>query len=540
MILDRSSTLKSRNRSLFHAGLVGAFVVVGTLACESGPKEGEEGAYYGEIAVTKPMKEAEAAMNHLEQKKDPKSLPWLHKVLESDRVLLKPKAALIVGIIGDATSVEPLVAAIDWNAGGGNDPKARAAAMTNERVAKALGKIGTAGDAKVIDTLKRLLDSTRVETQLAAIVALGKLKAVGAVDELVDIADGHTNNFMVKNAAEALGDIGDAKAVNVLIKLLFFERTGVSFYREASYALFQIGKPAVDALVDLYDGKFETGLEDMQLSAGVKKAKALVVLADIAADPRITARCTEAAGFPTSDTANALARVYGQQCLGRLADKSAGPVLRKVWDDIDQSVAEHALYSLAQVGAKEYAGDLLKMTTFDGFVAQCLSLDSRNKKEVCEAASSQVRPPRIIALSRIAPASMLPDFEKMITDEKDEKLKKTITEGRDRLLAMKDCEGKGDACFIGLLKDPNPRKRERAAYELRSARSPEAIAALVEALGDEDNEARFGAILALWVNPPKEAAARATEILKNEAGKNQYVRINEDLKRLEIKAARGY
>jgi len=527
------------------SGLVGrmalAVVVVSlALACDTGPKEGEEGAYYGQQALEKPMKEAEVAMNHLEQMKDPKSLPWLHKILESDRVLLKPKAALIVGFVGDASSVEPLLTAIDWGAGGGNDPKARAAAMTNERVAKALGKVAKPDDSKAVDALKRLLDSTRTETQLAAIVALGKLKATGAVDSLVDIADGHTNNFMVKNAAEALGDIGDAKAVPVLIKLLFFERTGVSFYREASYSLFQIGKPAVDDLVKLYDGNFETGLEELQLADGVKKAKALVVLADIGADERIKQRCTQAAGFPTSDTANALARVYGQQCLGRLADKSAGPVLRKVWDDIDQSVAEHALYSIAQVGAKEYAAELLKMTTFDGFVAQCLSLDSRNKKEVCEAASPQVRPPRVISLSRIAPASMLPDFEKMIADEKDESLKKKITEGRDRLLAMKDCEGKGDACFIGLLKDPNPRKRERAAYELRNARTPEAIAALVQALGDEDNEARFGAILALWVNPPKEAEARATQILKDEAGKNQYVRINEDLKRLEIKAARGY
>jgi hypothetical protein len=293
-------------------------------------------------------------------------------------------------------------------------------------------------------------------------------------------------------------------------------------------------------LLQLYENKWEP-IAEMHVEPGVQKAKALVVLTDIGGDPRILQKCAEAASFPTSDTANALARVYGQQCIGRMGDaKLAIPIMKKTWDEIDQSVAEHALFTLAQVGAKEVAQELLGFTTFDGFVAQCVSLDSRNKKEVCAEGSSQVRPPRVTALSRLAPGSMLPAFEKMLAEEKHEGLKKTITEGRDRVAAAADCDGKGEDCWIAKLKHENPRQRERAAYELVWSGTEKSIPALLENLADQDNEARFGAILAVWRKLPKEGAAKVDEILKAEAGKTQFVRINEDLKRLRIKLARGY
>jgi len=510
-------------------------------ACSSGPEEGKEAEYWGEKAASSDvaMKDREVAMNHLRELKDPKSLPYLYKVLQGDKASLKPIAAQLVANMGDDTSIDPLIASVDWNAGAGTDKNSRAASTVNQRVAEALGRIGKGDDSRVVDALKRLAENNHANTQLAAIVSLGKIKAAGAVDDLIDIADGHTNNFMVKNACEALGDIGDAKAVPVLVKLLFFERTGVSFYREASYSLFQIGKPAIEPLVEVYNNKYKP-IEDMHIEPGVQKAKALQILVDIGGYPGLEKICLAAAATPASDTANSLARVYGQQCVGRLGTKEAIPILKKYWDDLDQSVVEHAIFALAQMGAKDVAGELLAMTTFEGFVKQCMGLDKRNKRELCEEASPQVRPPRVIALSRLAPGSMVKDFEQMLAEEKDAKLKKEIEKGLTRVKAAAECDGKGTDCWIGLLKHQDPLYRERAGYELMWSEDKAAVPALLEALGDQDNEARYAAILAIWRMLPKEGVAKIDEILAREKGKTQFVRINEDLKRLRVKLERGY
>ncbi len=523
--------------------VVGAFVLMGALvgACESGPKEGEEATYYGKKLVEPGVakKEREAAMTHLEQLNSKDSLPYLHQALEGTEVEIKPKAAQLVGNLGTKDSVGSLIKAIDFKAGAGRDKKARAAASTNERVAKALGKLASPDNSNAIEALKRLVDNRHLETQLAAIVALGNLKATDAVQSLMDIAEGHTNNFMVKNAAEALGKIGDEKAVPILVRLMFFERAGVSFYAESSYALFQIGKSAVDPLFAVYNNKFEP-IAEFHVEPGVQKAKALQVLMDIGGDPRIKKLCIEAAGIDPSDTANSLARVYGSQCVGRLGYTEALPVLKKGWDALDQSISEHALNAMAQMGAKSVAKELLAMTTFDGFVRQCQALDRRNKKEVCEKASPQVRPPRVETLSRIGSGDMLGAFEKMIADEQDAKLKKKLVKGKDRIAAAKDCEGKGVDCWIEKLKHDNAQQRERAAYELTWDGSDKAVDALLGALGDQDNEARFAAILGVWRALPKKGVARIDEILADEKGKTQFVRINQDLKRLRIKLERGY
>ena len=104
-------------------------------------------------------------------------------------------------------------------------------------------------------------------------------------------------------------------------------------------------------------------------------------------------------------------------------------------------------------------------------------------------------------------------------------------------------KGKGEACWVDTLKHENPRYRERAGYELLwrgSKRSKAANEALLESLADKDNEARYAAILAVWRSLPEGGAEKVDAILKREKGKTQFVRINEDLKRIQIKLRRGY
>lgn len=531
-------------------------------ACDTGPKPGEEATYWGQKLFEGELKKREAAMQHLLQLKDKKSLPFLYDVLKGDVVQLKPMAAQLIGGIGDESSVEGLVSGIDWNAGAGRDKDSRAAATANERIAQALGKIAKPGDAKAIEALKRLSGSNHLNTQLAAVIGLGELRATDAVQDLIDIAEGHENNFMVKNAIIALGDIGDEKAVPTLVKMLFFERN-VSFYREASYALFQIGKPAVDELLKVYQGKFEP-IADLHVPVGVQKAKALEVLTDIG-DERVVSLALETGDISASDTESVLARAKAHVALGRLGVKKAVPILTKHWDDVDVSKSEFALAAVSHIGDRGAVKPLLDMSTHDGFMTQCVK-KQENPESACRFSEMQIRKVRLEALSRLAGGDLVEPWKKMIADADkhiaDEKAKAAAAEGQDKQVAEQaakgheklktllserlpmieaaaECGNKSE-CWAAKLKSDDPRVREKAGYELLYTNDPAATAALLESLGDQDNEARYAAILAVWRRLPKEGVKRVDEILAAEKGKTQFVRINEDLKRLRVKLERGY
>lgn len=536
-------------------------------ACDSGPKPGEEAAYWGEKLKAPESKVRDQAMQELSKLKDPKSLPYLHEAMKGENPELRSAAAQLIGFIGDAASTEALIAGVDWKAGAGRDKKGRAAATANERIAKALGAVAKPGDTKAIDALKRLSSSPHENTQLGAVWALGELKATDAVQDLIDVADGHQNNYMVKNAIIALGEIADEKAVPVLVKLLFFER-GVSFYREASYALFQIGKPAVPALLEVYQGKYKP-IEELHVDSGVQRAKALEVLGDIG-DERFLPMALESSAVSVTDTASALTRAKADVALGRLGVKQAVPVLTKHWDDVDVSKSEFALASVAQIGAKDVVPALLGMSTHDGYTKQCVQ-EQKNQATQCRFSEAQVRRPRLMALSRlgtgaelVAWTQMIADADKHIAEEAEkskasdqvekkvaeaakkghEKTKKLLEERRAMLEAAQEC-GETLDCWSKKLEVEDARVRERAAYALMHLSDEGALPALMKALGDPDNEARYAAILAVWRAMPKgdlgkQAVDRIDQILKDEKGKTQFVRINEDLKRLRVKLARGY
>ncbi|MCP4499736.1 MAG: HEAT repeat domain-containing protein [Deltaproteobacteria bacterium] len=513
--------------------------------CSSGPAPGEEAAFYGAQLDASTRKERTTAMTKIAALKDIKgAMPFLYKALKSKNKDVRPKSAMLVGKHGDASSVPALVDGLDFKARSTATSEDKMAAVANERIAKALAKLGKGDDEKVVEALKKLMNMPQLEVQLAGLQALGGLKAQSAIDDLIYVAEAHENNFMMKNAIIALGNLGNPKAVPVLMRNMFFERN-VSFYIESSYSLFQLGKPSIDPLLEVFHNKYEP-IEDLHIEKGVQKAKAIQVLTDIGGDKRIEAVILEAAKISPDDTANSLARIWSQQQLGRLGLQAGKATLLSKWDDIDQSKSEHSLNGLVQLGAKDKAAGLLAMTTYNGFVRQCMKLDSRNKKSTCEAASSQVRPARVLPASRLAPGSSLKTFEQMLKEEKgrkdgkNKKLVKAIEEGIKRVQAAAECDGKGKACWVKMLDDKEPLKRERAGYELLWLNDKSTAEAQRKLLADKDNEVRFTGILYAWRTLDKEALPLIKETLKKEKGKTQYVRINQDLRRLVVKLERGY
>ena len=108
-------------------------------------------------------------------------------------------------------------------------------------------------------------------------------------------------------------------------------------------------------------------------------------------------------------------------------------------------------------------------------------------------------------------------------------------------------------CWVAKLDDPNPRVREKALWELGRLDADEALDAILEkGVGEKkDLEVRFAALNAidsLLFGPgnkdlDKEEAKKAAEflgrLLEEEAGKNYFVRINEDTKRIKLKIERA-
>jgi HEAT repeat protein len=515
------------------------------LGCSSGPKPGEEAVFWGDQLVNaREYGKKDVAMKHLAQLKDPRSLPSLYQALELPITDLKPQMVEVIGLIGDEGSVEPLLSAIDPAAGAGRDKETRIKANTNEKAIKALSRLSQKHPSikehpKVITAITRLSNSNSLDVQLAAVVALGDLQVKDAVDDLVLVADGHPNNFMVKNAAEALMKIGDARSAEVMGKLLFFERDGVSFYREASFALFLLGKDALPTLKAIYDGKFKP-IEQLHVEPNVQKTKAIVVYGDLA-DPSTFDLIVRHSDEQGNDTSTALLRIESQRAAGRIGLDKAVPGLKNRMDNVDISQSEHALAALTQMGRKEIVGALWDLTSSAGFMKNCQS--QGGSEDRCKFSEKQVRKPRLLAYTRLAPGTDLATFEAAIASEGNASVKEEMEKMKPRLEAARDCDGKGVGCWKEKLKADNAMVRDRAAYELLWINTDESRDALIEALTDKDNEVRYAAIMGVLRRLPKDAEAVADRLkaqLDSERGQAQYIRINEDLKRLEVRVRRGY
>ena len=237
-------------------------------------------------------------------------------------------------------------------------------------------------------------------------------------------------------------------------------------------------------------------------------------------------------------------RIEAQRAAGRIGLKQAVAGLRNRMDNVDISQSEHALAALTQIGTTDIVPALHDMTTGDGFLKQCKA--QGGSEDQCRFSEKQIRKPRFLTLTRLAPGADLAKIDKMIADEKTPELKADLTQARARVAAAAECDGKGVPCWAGKLKDPDAKVRDRAAYALlwaASGGSDEARDALVEALSDTDNEVRYAAIMGVMRRLPKDGVALADKLkaqLAAEKGKTQFIRVNEDLKRLEVRVRRGY
>src|SRR5438309_4328353 len=308
------------------------------------------------------------AVQQLRKLKAKQAAPQIALLLKDP--LLKEDAALALEDLGGPEQVDALLAAVDTTVGAGSDTAARAANRTNFRIAEALGNIG---DARAGPALLRLARSSDDNVRVAAVEALGNVKAKDAVPELSHIVDDPTAPpLLIKRAMVALGDIGDPSAIPALAHGLVIERQGVSFLPESSFALFLLGEAAVEPLMKIAQDQDPAYLawskENNRAPAGTYAKAALVLgdLGDARAVPVLLEKLKYKDPDPLPGTARLLTnlvRQFAANALGRLRAREAGaPILALVQtrDPQELDLVAFCSEALVWIGDRAQAKELAR------------------------------------------------------------------------------------------------------------------------------------------------------------------------------------
>lgn len=472
------------------------FLLCGVMSCAA-PKDPNSADYW--IDHLDREESREEAIHKLGDLKDKKAIPPLVKLLKESPAD-RPAIAQTLGMIGDTSAVQPLLAAIDPDPGSGGDEATHTKHRANERIAQALGALHAKESE---DAMLKLLSSRDQYEKLAAVHALGDVGTKKSVTPLCDLVRQDENMFMKKTATESLGTIGDADAVPCLVEAMFIEK-GASIYPQASFALVQVGPAAVPALLAAMQRKnpaIEKMKEEKGFLEGAVEAKCAEVLGDLrakSAEDALVALFTSTKNpIIQRNVAIALSRFGGPKSVGAISKVANEPAadLREFYVD--------ALNELGDRGALPA-------------LASAAKTGDASAKLVAFIAYSRLGDTR-----ELAAATALAG--------KDADMQKELV----RFAAAKEC-GDNSECWIGKLKAPDAKVRERAAYGLGRAGDKKAATALLAAAKDDNNDARYAAIWALYRVGNKAQVPELHKIIDSENGKMQFVRINEDTKRLIV------
>ncbi|HEU4385757.1 MAG TPA: HEAT repeat domain-containing protein [Anaeromyxobacteraceae bacterium] len=435
---------------------------------------------------------------------------------------VRAAAALALGEFGDPAAVQPLLAAVDLSYGGVRVAETHEA---NRRVAEALGKLRA---REAVPVLIQLTSSPDGFTQVAAVDALGDVGDPAAVEKLMAIATSDdAEPFTSKKALLSLGKIGDARAVPAVVKMLFRERRGATFFPEASVAASAIGAPAVEPLLAALEGR-DQALQAWARSAGVVegalRAKAAQVLGDLG-DPRAVPPLLKTLAW-TDRFADLqlLVRVYSAESLGRLrAREAVGPLGEALGREKDPNARDRYADALARIGDPRAIPALAR-------AAQARTWDERSGA--------------LEAVSRLGGAGEL----RLVEQGADSAHAPEVARMKARLAAAQGCR-EDLGCWKEKL-SAEAAVRDRAALEVGRRGGPADAAGLMEAAAlpvqdEADLAARYHALLGMeWVTardvPGAPALAdRLDALADKEKGRGFTAKVNEDARRIAMKLRRG-
>jgi HEAT repeat protein len=379
-----------------------------------------------------------------------------------------------------------------------------------------------------------------VQTVLSAITLLGAIgDSAGTAPLLTALAESD-NNFIVKSAVIALGNIRDAKAGDELIYHLFRERTGVSFYAESSFAVFQLSdhESVMKALDNTLRGKNERvnaaqrgskQCQDVKSDAvcWVITAKVAEVLSDIGLTED---QMTYLSKLATPKDANQQMATKIIEALGRTSSKKAIPLVKQHVKNL--LTREFIGRAIARIGDREAALWLAKRGSHTSYQKDCKGMSY--SPEQCTKSEGEIRRFTLENAARAGDQRVVVELEKQVKAEKRPGIRVMIERQVTKAKVYTQC--KADvACYVKLLASDNELVREKAGYELAYLRDPSASAELVRTLDssvDDTNESRFAKFWALWQVVPKTGGGVLAKMAKKDKKSQDYIRIAAEVERL--------
>ena len=174
------------------------------------------------LVNAKLVDEAKALIARLEPVVDKEKLAWVEAELRKD-------AALVPGLVADLET--------------------STCAKTRLDAAVELGRIVVKPEAKVVAALVKALDDEDAKVRTQAAISLGWMQAKDAVDALAKKMDG-ADKRLQNRAVQVLGQIGDDRAAEKILKALKDEKKTTTFRQLAFIALGHLkAKAAVPALL---------------------------------------------------------------------------------------------------------------------------------------------------------------------------------------------------------------------------------------------------------------------------------------------------
>lgn len=523
----------------------GLLVVLGLGAgCQGDPKT----PAYWEKAVTKAKRPQDRTRIFVALREskvvNAQFLPFLHGMLGSDVPgEVRQEVVRLIGTVKDPSSVQPLIGALEW---GNADVALRG---MNKEIANALAEFPLSTESGA--TLIRLLKNNDMPTRIAAAKALGKLQSKDAVDPLIAmVSDESSEPLVIQKGIEALGDLGDPRAVDVLVQLMFKEPKRVSFYGPSSFALFQLGAPSATRLLPILSGQdkpFRAWAEENGVHEPALYAKAAQVLGDLG-DKRAVPGLVSRLNFQHPNLAyQLLVRMKSADALGRIrASEGVRPISGMVKEEEPNARNDYAR-ALVYIGGRDGLPSLLAAAAGGDWDARDVAMkaaallgDEREEKTFqgfLQAETAKVA----------AECKEYPDNDGCSDVAATTKKRTDLVQGYlASLAAGKECKGE-IACWAKKLEDGTPVVRERAAFELGRSSDAAALEPVFKHLSDKENETRSALAQAgLWlVNGAPQAKAKAQSLLpgldqqlESERGQMQFVKVNEDLRRLAVAARR--
>jgi HEAT repeat protein len=400
-------------------------------------------------------------------------------------------------------AAQVMLKAIDYNVGPDADSrKSKTTNRINQKIASALGAIQ---DPKSIDPLLRLMNSTRSpHTMRAAILALAHFRAKQAVDDLIKIVGKSSIPIRVRvKAIFALGEIGQTKAVPVLINALYKDKARL--FAPARLALVNMGKAAVRPLIKTLTGRNPKVNEildaDTHILQGAMEANAAQVLGDIGDPSAVKPLLNRMKKVSTWDSGNrflVLARLIA--ALGDIGDPGPVKDIQKYLGQDYLNIRHVVTGALTCIGDRKAMAGLLKAAHQGSVVERIAAMEAIGNLGTDKARA------KIRKISKPGLAA-------------------TKTKVLQQLQAFAQCKRSVD-CWVARLSDKNPALREKAAYELGYMKDSKALQALLGLLGDPSVLVRWGVITALGKLDNPKAIDAITAQAKKDKGSHRYRVLN--------------